>query len=196
MAILANLVQHVRGSRIRASELKSANRVQIVCILFLHIFTIHESYAYLLVYTILLRIERNNFLRKNSLEIWNIKYCGILFDLNLRFETICIGCAKGKFGKHHSGIPRFWNGGDSKKKIPTELNPNVEVQDYFFSISSYSTRHEDQTPRGNHESHSLVLFEKIIKVLSLIPHMYACMYIHCVPKIVVEVERRSFTMQR
>lgn len=83
-----------------------------------------------------------------------------------------------------------------KKKIPTELNPNVEVQDYFFSIPSYSTRHEDQTPRENHESHSVVLFEKIIKVLSLIPHMYACMYIHCVPKIVVEVERRSFTMQR
>lgn len=119
-----------------------------------------------------------------------------MFDLNLRFETICIGCAKGKFGKYHSGIPHFWNGGDSKKKIPTELNPNVEVQDYSFSIPSYSTRHEGQTPRGNHESHSVVLFEKIIKVLSLIPHMYACMYIHFVPNIVVEVERRSFTMQR
>lgn len=132
MAILANLVQHVRGSRIRASELKSANRVQIVCILFLRIFTIHESYAYLLVYTILLRIERNNFLRKNSLEIWNIKYCGILFDLNLRFKTICIGCAKGKFGKYHSGIPHFWNGGDSKKKFLQNWTLTLRFKIIFF----------------------------------------------------------------
>lgn len=124
-----------------------------------------------------------------------------MFDLNLRLGTICIGCTKGKFGKYHSGIPHFWNGGDSKKKkIPTELNPNVEVEDYFFSIPSYSTRHEDQTPQGNHESHSVVLLEKIIKVLLLIPYMYACMYIRMyiyrVPKIVIEAERRSFTMQR